>query len=96
MAIKDLIAEKGFSYLTRRLKAGDSFEAKGPDAKVLIALKLAREPREPGEIEAPPASLVERLAAPAEVATPTPRAPRSTPPPSTRKRRTRKSPAKKG
>lgn len=76
---KTLIAEKAFSYSTRRLKAGDQFEVDGPMAKVLIAIGNARELREVGAIEPPPQTLVSKVA----------------PATKSKKRRTRKSPAKK-
>lgn len=37
-----LIAEKSHSYGTRRLKAGDEYEASELDARVLVAVLLAR------------------------------------------------------
>lgn len=61
MAMKQLIANKDFSYMTRRLKAGESFECKARDVKVLTGIKLAREPRQMGSIPPPPASLKARL-----------------------------------
>ena len=41
-----LIAEKSHSYGTRRLKAGDEYEASEMHAKVLVAARLARLPPE--------------------------------------------------
>lgn len=40
-----LIAAKPMTYATRRLLPGDSFDAKPADARVLIAIGKAREPR---------------------------------------------------
>lgn len=37
-----LVATKSFSYSTRRLKPGDIFEAKDPDARLLIGVRKAR------------------------------------------------------
>lgn len=68
MAERTLIAEKSFTYLTRRLKPGDSFEASGPMARALIATRAAREGRTVGRVEAPPA----RVVAKAVASTPTP------------------------
>lgn len=40
----DLIATKAFSYNTRRLVAGDLFQARRSDARLLVALKKAKRP----------------------------------------------------
>jgi hypothetical protein len=66
MADVTLKALKDFSYLTRRLKAGDSFTVPAPMAKVLVAIKKAEAHREPGRVPAPPARVVRQ----AQAATP--------------------------
>lgn len=83
MSNVDLIANKDFSYMTRRLKAGEQFECKARDAKVLTGIGLARTPREIGSLPRPPASLMTKVVAP------------TAPSPAPAKRR-RKAPAKKG
>lgn len=57
-----LIATRDFSYATRRLKAGDSFEVSDRDARILVAIKRARAPREPGVIAPPSRALAGKLA----------------------------------
>lgn len=57
-----LIATKSMRYATRRLQAGDVFEAKPRDARLLIAVKKARAERAPGKIAPPPAELVKKAA----------------------------------
>lgn len=86
MAESELIANKDFSYMTRRLKAGDRFSCKSRDVKALIGIGLARVPREIGTLPPPPANLMTRALA-SETA-----APAKTP----RKRAPRKAAAKKG
>lgn len=61
MAEVELIAKKDFSYMTRRLKAGDTFPCKSRDVRVLTGIGLARLPREAGSLPKPPASLMTRV-----------------------------------
>lgn len=56
-----LIALKPFKYATRALKSGDLFNACQGDAKVLTALKKAREVRTPTSIPAPPREIVRKI-----------------------------------
>lgn len=42
MATHQMIALKPLSYGGKKLKANDTFEAKGPHARVLVALKKAK------------------------------------------------------
>lgn len=60
---KSLIAIKPFSYNTRRLHAGDIFEARSTDARLLVAVKKARslEEREEEIIPTPSKDLVSSL-----------------------------------
>jgi hypothetical protein len=63
-AIKDL------KYGTRRLLAGEEFEAPAKDARVLIeVIKKARAVREPARVPPPPPDVAEKIAA---VVTPPP------------------------
>jgi hypothetical protein len=55
-----LIAEHGHCYGTRRLRAGDEYEASEMDARVLVAVLMARLAPEPSTDE------LERLRAEAE------------------------------
>ena len=60
-----LIAVRPLTYATRRLQAGDEFEATRSDARVLVAVNRARmmdEPREPGSLPPPPASVTKQAA----------------------------------
>lgn len=71
--MKSMVATGKMKYRTRRLLAGDEFEAKKRDARVLIAAKLAKPAtkREPVTIAPPPAALRHKVAetqAPAEPA----------------------------
>lgn len=90
----DLVATKDFSYATRRLRAGDSFTVSAKMAKVLVGINKAELPREVGDVEPPPAAVLEKAAevAPPKVEEPKPAAVKKT---ATRKRATRKSAAKK-
>jgi hypothetical protein len=99
----ELVATKDFSYATRRLKAGDSFTVTAPMARVLVGIGKAELPREPGQVGAPSARVLDRaMTATRAAEKPAPRSvgavsTRSTKPATTRKRRTaRKSAAKKG
>jgi hypothetical protein len=100
----ELVATKDFSYATRRLKAGDSFTVTAPMARVLVGIGKAELPREPGQVGAPPARVLDRaMTATRTAEKPAPRSvgvvsTRSTTgKATTRKRRTtRKSAAKKG
>jgi len=56
-----LVAIREFSYATRMLKPGQSFEATPNDARLLIAVKRAREVREPSKIAPPPAAVVAHI-----------------------------------
>lgn len=59
----DLIAVKDFTYNTRRLVAGDSFQARNrDDAKILIELLgKARMGRPAAEVPPPPPEVAEKL-----------------------------------
>lgn len=56
-----LIATRPFTYATRMLVPGDTFEARPNDARVLLAIKKAREVREPTKIDPPPAEVARRI-----------------------------------
>lgn len=56
-----LIATRNMTYATRRLQAGDVFYAKPNEARLLIAIKKAREDREPGKVPPPPQSLMQKV-----------------------------------
>lgn len=58
-----LVALKDDVYGSRKLKAGEAFDASDRDAKILIALKRAKDPnaREPGKIDPPPARVVAKM-----------------------------------
>ena len=74
-----LIAVKPLTYATRRLLAGDEFEATRTDARVLVAVNRARmmdEPREPGTLPPPPAAVQKK----AETVAAPPPAPPAVPP----------------
>lgn len=64
-----LIATKPLRYGTRRLLAGDPFDASPRDARVLFAIKKARDPnkRQPVRLAPPPPDIAVRLAAAAPV-----------------------------
>lgn len=62
MGMVDMIANSAFTYKTRRLKAGDGFQASSRDAKVLEAIKKAREGRVPGEVAPPPPAIADKIA----------------------------------
>lgn len=57
-----LIAIKPFSYATRRLLAGDEFEAPRRIAKALIGAKRARDANR-GNLEAPTAAIAKQIMA---------------------------------
>lgn len=61
MSKVELVAVKPFSYMTRRLKAGDRFDARSSEANILVKLGKAEAPRIPGNVPAPPAALRNRL-----------------------------------
>lgn len=67
-----LIANKPLTYATRRLLAGDTFEASSRDARLLVGIKKARPhpDRVPGSIEPPPTEVGAKIAAqqPSELA----------------------------
>lgn len=69
-----LIAVRPLTYATRRLLAGDEFEATRADARVLVAVNRARtmdQPREPGSLPQPPRAVTKQAeAAPAKPPTP--------------------------
>lgn len=52
--MKLLVATKSLTYATRRFKAGDEFEAKPRDARLLIAIGKAKAVREVSKIAPPP------------------------------------------
>lgn len=56
-----LIATREFSYATRMLKPGQSFEATPNDARLLIAVKRATAVREPSKIDPPPAGVLAQI-----------------------------------
>lgn len=56
-----LIANKALRYATRRMMAGDEFEANNRDARVLVAIGKARHVREPGSIDAPPDAVLQKI-----------------------------------
>lgn len=64
--MKSMIALKSFSYATRRLMPGQAFQASSQDARLLVAIKKAREEREPSAIAPPPAQLVAKIASTTE------------------------------
>lgn len=58
-----LIATRSLSYATRRLQAGDEFEAPERHARILIArqrAKAAQDQREPGSLPPPRAALTQQ------------------------------------
>lgn len=57
-----LIATKEFRYDTRMLAPGDVFQANDRDARLLVGIKKAKESREPGKIDPPPAAVVQKIA----------------------------------
>ncbi len=62
MAKIDMIALRDFTYSTRRLKAGDSFQARNPDDAKILARLLGKATygRPIGSVAAPPATVVTR------------------------------------
>ncbi|MBZ9659788.1 hypothetical protein LB523_12100 [Mesorhizobium sp. ESP-6-4] len=60
--MKKLIATKEFSYNTRMLRAGDTFEASGRDAMLLVGIGKARQPRAAVELKGPPANVIAKVA----------------------------------
>ena len=60
-----LIALKPFAYATRRMRAGEIFEAPERDARLLLAAKRARQTdeREPAKVPPPPPRLIREAAA---------------------------------
>lgn len=58
-----LVALKNFSYSTRALKAGDTFEASTKDARLLRAIKKAEDApgAAPARIAAPPAPVARKI-----------------------------------
>lgn len=71
----DLIATKDFTYNTRRMKAGDDFQARNrDDAMILIeVLGKARMGRPPATVAPPPPEVAEKIA---EEVVPAKKAPR--------------------
>lgn len=63
---KNLIATKPLKYGTRRLMPGDPFEASARDARLLIAVKKAREgdARETAELPPIPPALKKKVSTP--------------------------------
>jgi len=66
--MREMTAVKSFKYGTRRLLPGDVFAAKESDARLLIAVKKAKERRIPGRIEPPPSDLMTKVSAPSDIA----------------------------
>ncbi|WP_226576538.1 hypothetical protein [Acuticoccus sediminis] len=62
-------ALRSLRYGTRRLQAGDYFDAKMKDVRILEAIKKARVAREVGTLAPPPADLVQMVKADAEPVT---------------------------
>lgn len=58
----DLVSKKRMRYGTRRLLPGDMFEASRRDARVLVAVRKAREVRGEANVPAPPPELAEKIA----------------------------------
>lgn len=56
-----LIATKEFRYDTRMLAPGDVFHANERDARLLVGIKKAKESREPGKIDPPPADVAQKI-----------------------------------
>lgn len=56
-----LVATKGLRYATRRMMAGDEFEASNRDARLLVAIGKARPARVPGTIGAPPVAILQKV-----------------------------------
>lgn len=60
-----LTAIRPMSYKTRRMQAGDEFDATATDAKILIAMRKARYlTREIGAFDPPPAPVAEAIGPP--------------------------------
>ncbi|MBO9589541.1 hypothetical protein [Devosia sp.] len=59
--MRDLIATKSMTYATRRLLPGDEFQANNRDARTLVAIKKAKEKRIPGQVDAPPATVAQKV-----------------------------------
>ncbi len=57
-----LVATKELTYNTRRLFAGDEFEASNRDAVILTAIRKAKRVRAPGRVAAPPAKVAKEIA----------------------------------
>lgn len=55
------VATRPLTYATRRLLPGDEFEPKPAHGRLLVALKKAREKREPGKIAAPAKAVTEKV-----------------------------------
>ena len=55
-----LIAEKSHDYGTRRLKAGDEYEASESYAKVLVAVHMARYAKKKAKAAVRPADEIKR------------------------------------
>jgi hypothetical protein len=62
-AMVKLRAVKNLSYNTRRLLAGEEFEANDRDAKILIGIKKARAVRQPAAVPPPPPAVAAKIAA---------------------------------
>lgn len=58
-----LMAIKSMQYRTRRLKAGDEFDAPTAHGRLFVAIKKATEVREPGAISAPTAAVAKKMQA---------------------------------
>lgn len=57
-----LRARKALTYATRRLQPGDIFDARGRDARLLLAVRKAEAVREPVELAPPPAAVAAKIA----------------------------------
>ena len=58
-----LVATREFSYATRRLLPGDTFEASDRDGKLLIAVKKAQKGRPDADVPTPRPGLIAKAAA---------------------------------
>jgi hypothetical protein len=58
-----LRAVKNLKYGTRRLLAGEEFDASDKDAKLLIGIKKASAVRQPAHVPPPPPAVAEKIAA---------------------------------
>lgn len=59
--MQKLVALKRMKYDTRRLEPGDTFEAKPAHASLWVKLKMAKDARQQGTLDAPPPALSRRV-----------------------------------